>query len=201
MAFEGRDLIAPGGLATPGFRLRPLLAADAVLDHAAVMESRELLRRWEQSTWPEDDFTIDANREDLERHEGLHAEGRAFTYTMMDPADMECLGCVYLFPTDASFIARATVEAIGDSRWEDFDAAVYFWVRASRLRDGLHSELLAVLRTWLEEDWDLGPHLFVTNEQFVQQVELIGETDLELRFRFAEPDKAGRFLAYGEPGS
>ncbi len=201
MTFEGRDLAAPVRLEADEFVLRPLMASDAALDHAAVMESREQLRLWEQSTWPEDDFTVAANREDLERHERLHAEGRAFTYTMMDPAESECLGCVYLFPTDAPFIARSTVEPVGDSVWEAYDAAVFFWVRTSRLAEGLDGELLAVLRTWLEAEWELGPHLVVTNEQLRQQVELIDATDLELRFRYSEPDKPGRFLAFAEPGS
>jgi hypothetical protein len=56
--------------------------------------------------------------------------------------------------------------------------------------------LLDALRTWLAQDWRLGGHLIVTNEQFTQQVDMIEHTDLQLRFEIEEPDKPGRFLAY-----
>lgn len=184
------------GLTTDEFVLRPILATDAELDYVAVMESRDYLRTWEQTTWPEDDFTVDGNRADLEGLEQRHTERKAYTYTVMNPAGTECLGCVYLMPTDTRSFAGARITPIGDHRWDDYAAAVYFWVRKSRLAAQLDRVLLDALRTWLVRDWNLGGHLFVTNEQFTQQVELIGQTDLALRFEIAEPDKPGRYLAY-----
>ena len=77
MTFRQHDVVAPTGLETPRFVLRPILATDARLDYDAVMESREYLRKWEQSTWPEDDFTVDANREDLAKLEQRHASGES----------------------------------------------------------------------------------------------------------------------------
>ncbi len=186
----------PSGLTTDGFVLRPILATDAELDYAAVMESRDYLRTWEQTTWPEDDFTVAANRADLEKLEERHVARQAFTYTVLDPAGTECLGCVYLMPTDARSFAGARITPVGDHRWDDYDAAVYFWVRRSRLAARTDRALLDALRTWLATDWRLGGHLFVTNELFTQQVELIRDTDLELRFEVEEPDKPGRYLAY-----
>jgi hypothetical protein len=56
--------------------------------------------------------------------------------------------------------------------------------------------LLDALRTWLAQDWSLGSHLIVTNEQFTQQLDMIEQTDLQLRFEIEEPDKPGRYLAY-----
>ena len=101
----------PAELRTTDFVLRPIVADDAEMDHAAVMETREHLRLWEQSTWPEDDFTVQANREDLVDLEQHHAEHRAFTYTVLDPHGTECLGCVYVFPTSASFLVKATCDS------------------------------------------------------------------------------------------
>ncbi|RIQ32164.1 GNAT family N-acetyltransferase [Jiangella rhizosphaerae] len=184
------------GLTTDEFVLRPITVADVELDYAAVMESREYLRTWEQSGWPADDFTVDGNRADLEGLEQRHTERKAYTYTVLNPAGTECLGCVYLMPTDARSFAGARITPVGDHRWDDYAAAVYFWVRKSRLAAQLDRVLLDALRTWLARDWNLGGHLFVTNEQFTQQVEMIGRTDLELRFEIAEPDKPGRYLAY-----
>ncbi|WP_116951474.1 N-acetyltransferase [Jiangella endophytica] len=186
----------PSGLVTDEFVLRPILATDAELDYAAVMESRDYLRTWEQSSWPTDDFTVAANRADLEGLEQRHTDRKAFTYTVMNPAGTECLGCVYLMPTDARSFAGARITPVGEHRWDDYAAAVYFWVRKSRLEAQLDRVLLDALRSWLVRDWSLGGHLVVTNEQFTQQVGLIGQTDLELRFEVEVPDKPGRYLAY-----
>lgn len=196
MPFTNMELGVPEGLTTDDFVLRPIVAADAEMDYAAVMESREYLRTWEQTSWPADDFTVAANREDLEKLERRHASHEAFTYTVMNPAGTECLGCVYIMPPDARMFAKARITAVTDLQWDDYDAAVYFWVRRSRLATQMDRVLLDALRTWLAQDWRFRRHLIVTNEQFAQQVEMIGHTDLELRFEIEEPDKPGRYLAY-----
>lgn len=187
---------APAGLVTDTFVLRPITASDAELDHAAVMESKEYLRTWEQSSWPADDFTVAANREDLASLEQRHTAGTAYTYTVLDPTGTECLGCVYIVPPDAAFLSKARITPVTEERWQDVDAAVYFWVRRSQLAAQTDRALLDALRSWLADEWDLPHHLVVTNEQFTQQVELIESTDLRLRFHIAEPDKPGRYLAY-----
>lgn len=108
----------PTGLATDEFALRPIRASDASRDYTAVMETRVDLRIWEQSSWPEDTFTVDANREDLAGLEQRHEERRAYTYTVIDPADTECLGCVYIFPITATFLTKATVRpVIENAQW------------------------------------------------------------------------------------
>ncbi len=191
------DFRAPQGLRADEFVLRPIRASDAQLDYEAVMESREFLRAWEQSTWPADDFTVEANREDLENLERRHADGVSFTYTVMDPAETQALGCVYVFPGLTSpTVARAQVSPVGDADWSDYEVAVYFWVRASRLQDGLDRRLLDALGPWLEHEWPVGRHYFLTNEQFEQQVAMLEDTDLQLRFRLDDPRADGAFLAY-----
>lgn len=194
MPFENMEFAVPEGLTTDTFMLRPIMAADVELDYAAVMESR--VRTWEQSSWPEEDFTVAANREDPEKLERRHANREAFTYTVMNLAGIECLGCVYLFSSDAPMFTAARITAVGNRRWEDYDAAVYFWIRKSQLGKGTDRVLLDTLRTWLAQDWSLGGPLIVTNEQFTQQVDMIEDTDLQLRFVIEEPDKPGRYLAY-----
>ncbi len=188
---------APAGLTTDTFVLRPITADDAALDHAAVMETRDFLRVWEQTSWPADDFTVAANRADLEGLEERHSDRRAYTYTVLDPTGTECLGCVYLMPPDASMYDGARITPVGDHRWDDHAAAVYFWVRASRLPDGTDRTLLDALRRWLAQDWDLGPHVFVTHEQLTRQVELLADAGLQLRFTVEEAGKPGRYLAFG----
>ena len=198
MLFEQMNLNVPKGLTNDQFILRPIVADDAKLDYAAGMESKEYLRPWEQTGWPEDDFTVAANWIDLEGLERRNATGEAFTYTVMNPSETECLGCVYIVPTDtaARWFARATITPVSKQRWDDYDAAVYFWVRVSRLATETDRALLDVLRLWLSDVWKFHTYLIVTNEQFTQQVDMIEHTDLQLRFEIAFSGKPGRYLAY-----
>lgn len=186
----------PSGLRTAELVLRPITADDAPDDHAALMETRDELRLWEQSSWPADDFTVATNREDLAGLEQRHREHKAFTYTVRDPGDTECLGCVYVFDTSAKFLAASTVTALGDDAWADVEAVVFFWVRRSRMADGLDARLLAALRAWFAEEWPVERTVLVASEQFAQQVGLIEEAGLVRRFEYVEPGKPGRFLAY-----
>ena len=186
----------PDRLVTDEFILRPIVAADVELDYAAVMESKEYLRPWEQTGWPADDFTLAEDLEDVEMLEQRHNAHHAFTYTVLNPEETECWGCVYVMPPDARHYRDARITPVGDARWEDFGALVNFWVRTSRLASGLDGRLLGVIRSWLVQDGNLGRLLFVTNEQVTQQVELIGRTDLQLRFRIDKPTHEGTYLAY-----
>ena len=197
MPFIHDAIHVPNGMRTNDFVLRPIREADAELDHQAVMESREFLRTWEQSSWPEDDFTVEANREDLRKLQRRHAANESFTYTVMNLTEAQCLGCVYVFPTDANIFARAEICAIDGTNWSDYAAAVYFWIRKSRLADALDRRLLDVLGPWLAHDWRFDDFLFITNEQFEQQVEMIENAELPLAFRISDPKAEGDFLAYG----
>jgi hypothetical protein len=197
VSFTDPNEPVPAELRTDEFVVRPIVADDAELDHAAVMETRDDLRLWEQSTWPADDFTVEANREDLVGLERRHAEHRAFTYTVKDPEGVECLGCVYIFPTTAAFLARSAVTPVGSDSWAATDAVIYFWVRKSRMQTGMDERLLAALRIWFDEEWKLERTVYVVNEQFEHQVALVIRTDLKLKFEVVEPGKAGKYLAFG----
>jgi hypothetical protein len=187
----------PAELRTDEFVLRPIRASDAQRDYHAVMETREQLRLWEQSTWPADDFTMEANREDLVDLEERHDAHRAFTYTVLDPGGAECLGCVYVFPTRAAFLAKSSVTPVGDDEWSDVDAVVFFWARLSRMEAGMDGRLLTALRTWFSTEWKLERTVYVTSEPFTQQVDLISGTDLVLKFELLEPGKPGKYLVFG----
>jgi hypothetical protein len=188
----------PPELKTEEFALRPIVVDDAEMDYAAVMETREHLRLWRQSTWPEDDFTVEANRQDLIDLEERHAAHRAFTYTVLSPDGTRCLGCVYVFPTDATFLARSTVVPVGEDTWAEVEVVVFFWVRLSQMGLGMDMRLLSALRAWFKEDWKLEKTVFVTSEPFTQQVDLLDRTDLQLMFELLEPGTPGRRLVFGE---
>ena len=86
---------------------------------------------------------------------------------------------------------------VSDDAWADVQAVVYFWARRSRMETGLDGRLLATLRAWFADAWNLERTVFVTNEQFTQQVDLIERTDLTRRFELVEPGKTGTYLVYG----
>ena len=187
----------PTGFSTDEFVLLPLTTDHTELDYEAVMASRDQLRVWEQDTWPADDFTVDSNRDDLQRHQDLHVEGLAFTYTVMDPAETECLGCVYLFPPEAKFLARSAVTSLEGDRWEETDAAVYHWVRSSLVGTGFDERFFDALVTWMAEAWPIDQNVFVTNERLTDQLALHAASGLTRRFLIEEPDKPGRYVAFG----
>lgn len=189
----------PAELRTAEFVLRPIVADDAELDYAAVMDTREYLRLWRQSTWPEDDFTVEENQKDLVECEERHLAGRAFTYTVLDPGGTECLGCVYVFPTRATFLARAAVTQVGDDEWADVEAVVFFWARRPQMEAGMDERLLAALRAWFTEEWKLTRTVYATSEPFTQQVDLLRRTDMKVKFELQEPDKPGKRLVFGTP--
>jgi hypothetical protein len=187
----------PEGFGTEEFVLRPITVDDAEKDYAAVMETRETLRLWRQSTWPEDDFTVEENREDLLSMVERRAARRAFDYTVVDPEDASCLGCVYVFPPGAKFLAESTVIPLSGRRWADVDAAVLFWVRLSAMASGMDARLLSALREWFAGDWGFERTVYLTSESLVQQVELLRDTDLEPAFELLEPGGSGKRLAFG----
>src|SRR5437867_3283681 len=98
MEFYPDSAPVPEEMRTRRLFLRPLRATDVELDYDAVMSSAEMLRRWSQSTWPADDFTLSENLDDLQRHEHEHKEREAFTFTILNPEGTRCLGCVYFMP-------------------------------------------------------------------------------------------------------
>jgi hypothetical protein len=184
-------------LRTDEFALRPILVEDTEMDYAAVMETREQLRLWRQSTWPENSFTVEENRKDLIDLEQRHAAHRAFTYTVLDPAGTSCMGCVYVFPTSATFLAKCAVTPVGADEWADVDAVIFFWVRLSQMETGMDERLLSALRAWFSEEWKLDKVVYVTSEPFTQQVDLMDRTDLNLKFELLEPDKPRKRLVFG----
>jgi hypothetical protein len=65
------------------------------------------------------------------------------------------------------------------------------------MEQGMDERLLAALRRWFRDEWQTTNTVYVTNEQFTQQVDLIRRTDLTLKFELVEPEKPGTYLVFG----
>jgi hypothetical protein len=136
-----------------GLVLTRLTAAHAGRDHAALMASVAYLRRWSDSDWPADDFSLAENREELGWHDEEHEARIAFTYSVLDESERRVLGCVYLRPLRDMLLTRG-VEPPTEPDWPGGDApCVRGWVRRDE-PEQLQGRFLAVTLDWLTgPDW------------------------------------------------
>jgi hypothetical protein len=181
MVFYPSDAPVPQGLRTDEFMLRMLKATDAALDYDAVISSREQLLIRSGGDWPVEGFTLAENLADLQRHEREHRERKAFTYTVMNPSETECLGCVYLNPL-ASLLERLSAGAQASSSVQESAAYVSFWVRSSRLAGDLDKRLLAALRAWFQAEWPFSRTVFYAGERQTRFLHIYQEAGMEATF-------------------
>ena len=131
----------PRELNTTRLKLRPLTIHDLDADYEAVMSSIEHLRRvmpfGPSHDWPTQELSRDQNLIDLGWHQKEFQNRTSFTYTVMDPNDRACLGCVYVYPTDRT----------------PHDAMVMLWVRGAEASTGLDEHLLEAVRHWISKEW------------------------------------------------
>jgi RimJ/RimL family protein N-acetyltransferase len=135
--FVPSDFVVPPALVTEQFRLEPLGPQHNDSDYEAWSSSIEHIHTtpgWETSSWPDDRSLVD-NLRDLQRHADDFEKRAGFTYTVLDPATEEVVGCVYIYP----------------DRDEQHDARVLSWVRASRPE--LDVPLWRAVTAWLADDW------------------------------------------------
>ncbi len=119
------------------FRLRPIRQTDAQLDFEAVVSSAQRLRIQFDGSWPDDDFSIEENRNQLAIHEQQFVSRTAFVYTVLRPDESKVLGCVYICPNES----------------KDFDAIVTYWIRETETVGDFPRELASALKAWLRNEW------------------------------------------------
>ena len=195
--FYPKNAEIPEGLQAEEFLLRPLTVADVELDYAALLVSREMLRRWGGREWPADDFSLEDNFKDLEEHHREHLERLAFTYTVMHPRRPECLGCVYLDPLDR--VLALDRAANGGEAAGNYRVSVRFWVTEPRLAGGLDRRLLEALISWLDREWAFEELFFRVNDRDLRQVALLEEAGFGPRYAVKPEGVRGRYVLYGLP--
>lgn len=125
-------------LETDLFRLRPLTINDVVKDYDAVMTSVSHLMGvfGPENKWPEG-LTFEQDLIDLGWHQKEFQRKTSFAYTVMNLDESECLGCVYIEPSENP----------------DFEAMAISWVRQSELAHGLDEKLFSAFKQWIAEKW------------------------------------------------
>ena len=138
--FVPPDFEVPLGLETSEFVLEPLGPEHNEQDYEAWTSSMEHIAAtpgYSGGSWPRE-MTPEENRSDLERHADDFRNRTGFTYTVLDPASHDVIGCVYIYPlTD-----------------RDYEARVHSWVRESRAH--LDAPLARAVTDWLAADWPFG---------------------------------------------
>jgi hypothetical protein len=127
----------PLSLATSEFVLEPLGPEHNEQDYDAWTSSMKHIAAtpgYPDGSWPRE-MTRDENRADLQRHADDFRNRKGFTYTVLDPASREVIGCVYIYPVSGS----------------DYDACALSWVRESQAH--LDTPLWRAVSDWLESDW------------------------------------------------
>ncbi len=177
--FYPADAHVPERLATEEFLVRPLCATDVELDYDAVVSSRAELWLRSGGTWPREGFTLEENLADLEKHEQEHRDRIAFTFTVMNLAETECLGCIYINPL-ARMLERAGGSAEQIAGAGDNAAWVTFWVRQNRLADDLDVRLLNAIINWFKTEWAFTRIVFAARKAQERQIRLFAEASLQL---------------------
>ena len=135
--FVPPDFDVPLGLETPELVLEPLGPEHNDNDYEAWTSSMEHIAAtpgYPDGSWPRE-MTLEQNRGDLQRHADDFRARRGFTYTVLDPAGRDVIGCVYIYP----------------DRDDDHDAVVLSWVRQSHAQ--LDATLWRAVSEWLRSDW------------------------------------------------
>lgn len=177
MFYPGNAVI-PEALWTEEFLVRPLKAVDVELDYDAVMTSRAELLLKSGGRWPREGFTLEENLADLIRHEQQHHDRIAFTYTVMNPEETECLGCLYINPL-GGLLQRVGIFV---EHLPENSAYVTFWVRQSRLVDNLDRRLLQALISWFQTEWAFSHVVFLAKKVQARHIRLFEEMGMQLQY-------------------
>lgn len=131
--------VPPRTMVAERFRLEPLGPQHNESDLAAWSSSIDHIRStpgYPDGSWPPPEgMSLADNLADLTRHAADFEARKGFTFTVLDPADDEVIGCVYVYPTKSP----------------DHDVQVQSWVRADVAE--LDGPLAQAVADWLDADW------------------------------------------------
>ena len=135
------NFTVPETLETVRFRLRMLTVNDVVKDYDAVMTSLNHLQATmpfgPDHKWPTKELTFEQDLIDLGWHQKEFQCRTSFAYTMVNPEETECLGCIYIYPSPNP----------------KHDAMILLWVRESEAKSGLDEYIFSEVKKWISEKW------------------------------------------------
>ncbi|MEZ5006766.1 MAG: hypothetical protein R2728_11535 [Chitinophagales bacterium] len=120
----------------------------AASDFKAVMASKDELRLWSDSEWPENNFTVEANKEDLKHHVEDNEAHCAYGFMLYDANRKTCYGSLYVNPINPDSFKNAPSEIA------QFDARVDCWIRTD-IDETLKIAIVKELKNWLDNEWPI----------------------------------------------
>lgn len=175
----------PEGYSQQQFCFQILHPRYVTWDYKALMSSKDFLRRWSQSEWPTDDFSLEENLEDLSWHYEEQVDKIAFTYTVLDHNQSNCLGCIYIKPT-------TSIKGLQPNELTllvPFSHFCSFWV-VDTIRDTpLEQIIFTGLINWLYTEWQF-PGIFFTSNPFIPEIkDLYQKNGLQLFLNLERPNR------------
>ncbi len=139
--FVPADFAVPAEHWGPGklYVLKPLGPKYVRHDFDAYMSSIEHLQKtFSFSTqWPREGITMDEAMKDVEGELASFQARKKFTYAVLDPAEKQELGCVYISPSPK----------------QGYDAQVRIWVTKQQFDAGLEKTLWPDVKAWIAAQW------------------------------------------------
>ena len=121
-------------------------------DFDAVIASREDLRIWSDSDWPQDNFTAEVNREELQFHVDDNKTHEAYGYMLYDPSRTRCYGSLYVNST-AGMADNYDFLQGTEATLQQFAARIDYWL-SSEIRD-MHLQLSKIIYRWIRQEWGI----------------------------------------------
>jgi RimJ/RimL family protein N-acetyltransferase len=201
MNLNSQKLDVPFRLETSEFVIYRQRISDNQLDYLAVMNSKETLREWSDSEWPEDDFTLEQNAEDIAGHIADHERNEDYGFSIFLPNENQLLGSLYFNavepllendPTDPETLARLL----------EFDVRVEYWLRTGTSPE-LEKQFVRSVLAWLEQSWWFKNPVFGSRRNMISRRKLYAELGMtevvaltskngKRKFHFHQPEPVRR---------
>lgn len=151
MTLNPQRLPVPEIYSTDLFVIRRQMRSDNALDFQAVMTSRQALRVWSDSDWPQDEFTLEENAADLDMHIGEHARDEAYGFSIFDVTQSTLLGSLYLSQVSA-IVENYKIDSSLEAHLKRLDVCADYWLRQG-VSQAIESAFLQTVQDWLSQAW------------------------------------------------
>lgn len=135
------------------------------------MKSKNILRVWSQSTWPEDEFTALQNKEDLGSHVQDNVDHAAYGYMIYSLDQKTCYGSLYVNPL-SSVLENYILDSAQEKLIQDHQARIDFWIVEGERE--LEKDITRAIQDWLLNEWKITP-LFSAREGMILREAIYSE--------------------------
>lgn len=161
-------------------------------DYEAVMASKQELRIWSDSSWPEEDFSALMNKADLKLHEEDNSHSQAYGLMLYNRDRTHCFGSAYLYPIERTL----KYNELKEGRLEDLEKVevrLDYWVRTGE--DQAHQDLTEILLNWLRRDVQVNA-VFSLREQMPERRQIYQQLKLKQTFTLENKETHSRLYLY-----